>query len=402
MIVSFKIALRYLFSKKSINVINIIAGISTVGVTIATAALIIILSVFNGLEDIIVSRFNAFNPELKISLNEGKFFTISDTLIQKLASIENIKDYSFVMEDYAAIKVGKITHPFQIKGVDANFIKVCGVDTMLFEGEYQLKNNKGENMAVVGYTVAQKLSIGIGFVTPIVIYAPKRTKSTSVNPIKAFNKKYLYPSAIYGIDESADNIMILSLDLVQDLFEAHKQATNIEISLKNTSLSDKTKQELHQLLGSDFIIKNRIEQNSFFKILNSERLMIYLILGFVLLIAAFNIVATLTMLIVDKKKDFISFQSIGLSNQQIKMIFLFNGWMTSVFGAIVGLALGGFLCYLQIKFGIVGFGQGNYDISSYPIAIEFIDFIKVFVLVLIIGFLTSLLPIRSFSKKYLS
>ena len=399
--VAFKIALRYLFSKKSINVINIIAGISTVGVTIATAALIIILSVFNGLENIIVSRFNAFNPELKVSLNEGKFFTIDSNLVAQLKQIPNIKNYSFVMQDYAAIKVGKETHPFPIKGVDKNFRKICGIDTMLIDGEYQLKNSKGEDMAVVGYTIAQKLSIGIGFVTPIVVYTPKRTKSVSLNPSAAFNKKYLYPSAIYGVDESADNIMLLSLDLVQDLFQAPKQATNIEISLIDNHLSKQTQKELQKRLGTKFIVKNRMEQNSFYKILNSERLMIYLILGFVLLIAAFNIVATLTMLIVDKKNDFISFQSIGLSNFQIKMIFLLNGWMTSVLGALIGLVLGGLIAFLQIKYSIVGFGNGTYDIDAYPIAIEALDFVKVFALVLVIGFITSLLPIRKFSKNYL-
>lgn len=401
MLVSFKIALRYLFSKKSINVINIIAGISTVGVTIATAALIIILSVFNGLEEIIVSRFNSFNPQLKISLNEGKFFPIDNSLIEKLESIDNIKDYAFVMEDYAAIKVGDITHPFPIKGVDPKYRNVCGLDTMLFEGEYQLKNSKNENMAIVGYLVAQQLSIGIGYARPIVIYAPKRSKSISSNPMNAFNKQYLYPSAIFGIDESADDKIILSLDMVQELFEAENQATNIEIALHNESLSDDTQEKLQELLGSKYIVKNRIEQNAFFKILNSERLMIYLILGFVLLIAAFNIIATLTMLIVDKQKDFISFQSIGLSNHQIKMIFLFNGWMTSAIGAVLGLILGGLIAYLQIRFSLIGFGDGNYDIDAYPVAIESLDFLKVFGLVLTIGFTTSLLPIRKFSKNYL-
>ena len=398
--VAFKIALRYLFSKKSINVINIIASISTIGVAIATAALIIILSVFNGLEEIIVSRFNAFNPQLKVSLNEGKFFTINDTILHKLESVENIKNYSFVLEDYAAIKYSKVTHPFPIKGVDTNYQKVCGLDSMLLDGEFILKNAKGENMAIAGYDIAQQLSIGLSFVAPLIIYAPKKTKSISVNPSNAFNKKYLYPSGIYSIDEFSDNKLIVSLDLVQELFQAKNGASDIEISLHNEKITEETQIALQNLFGEDFTVKNRIEQNSFYKVLNSERLMIYLILGFVLLIAAFNIIATLTMLIVDKKKDFISFQSIGLSNFQIKMIFLLNGWMTTTFGAIIGLILGGLIAFIQIKFSIVGFGEG-FDISAYPVAMELLDFVKVFSLVLFIGLITSLLPIRRFSKNYL-
>ncbi len=402
MLVSFRIAVRYLFSKKSINVINIIAGISTIGITIATAALIIILSVFNGLEEFIISRFNTFNPELKASIETGKFFYINDSLKQQVESIENIKDISFVMEDYAAIKASEKTHPFLIKGVDNNYQNICGIDTMLLEGEFLLKNKKGKNMAVVGYEVAQQLSIGLGFVRPIIIYAPKRTKNISTNPINAFNKDYLYPSAIYGIDETTDNKIILALDLVQKLFEAPNQATDIEISLHNNALANETQENLENILGENFIVKNRVQQNSFYKIINSERLMIYLILGFVLLIATFNIIATLTMLIVDKKKDFLSLQSIGLSNHEIKMIFLFNAWLTSVLGGILGLGLGGLTAYLQIRFSIISFGEGNFVLDAYPVAIEAIDFVKVLALVLIISFITSLLPIRNFTKNYLT
>ena len=398
--VAFIIALRYLFSKKSINVINIIAIISTIGVAIATAALIIILSVFNGLEEIIVSRFNAFNPQLKVSLNQGKFFDINDSLIHKLKSVENIKDYSFALEDYAAIKYSKVTHPFPIKGVDRNYLKTCGLDTMLIDGEFKLRKENGEYMAVAGYDIAQQLSIGLSFVAPLIIYAPKQTKRVSVDPNNAFNKQYLYPSGIYTVDEFSDNKLIVPLELVQELFQSENKASDIEISIHDEHLSPETQEELGEILGDNFTVKNRIEQNSFYKVLNSERLMIYIILGFVLLIAAFNIVATLTMLIVDKKKDFISFQSIGLSNFQIKMIFLLNGWMTTILGAIVGLVIGGLVALIQIKFSIVAFGDG-FDISAYPVVIKALDFVKVFTLVLVIGLITSLLPVRRFSKNYL-
>lgn len=399
--VSFKIALRYLYSKKSINVINIIAIISTVGVTIASAALIIILSVFNGLEDILLSQFNAFNPELKVSLNEGKFFEIDSVLESKLNSISNIEHYSFVIEDYSVIKMGDLTHPFPVKGVDLNFRKTCGVDTMIYDGDYHLYNSKGEPMAVVGYQVADQLSIGINFVRPMVIYAAKRTAKVSADPLKAFNKSFLYPSSVFAIDESADDKVLVPLELAQRLFEAEHKASNIEIKVLDFEKVDETQVELSNILGHQFNIKNQIQQNTFYKIINSERLMIYLILSFVLLIAAFNIIASITMLIVEKKKDMLSFQSIGLSNQQIKMIFLFNGWMSSAIGAIFGLILGAIVAFIQIKFELISFGDGSFNVQSYPVSLKIIDFFRVFGMVIGIGFLTSLLPIRNFKKNYL-
>ena len=399
--VPFKIALRYLFSKKSVNMINIIAGISTIGVTIATAALIIILSVFNGLEEILLAQINSFNPELKVSLKKGKYFAINDSLIQKLDLIDNIKDYAFVLEDYAAIKNGKTTHPFPIKGVDSNYLKVTRIDTMLIDGAWQLKNNKDEYLAVVGYQISEKLSIGLGFVRPLVIFAPKRTNSTIINPSSAFNKTYLYPSGVFAIDESVDNIVLLDIELTQDILEAKESANGIELSLIDKYLVNSTKEELKDILGDNFSVKDRTEQNSFYKIINSERLIIYIVLGFVMLIAAFNIVASLTMLIVDKKNDFISFQSIGLSDMQIKMIFLINGWLTTILGAIIGLIIGGILALIQMKYGIVSFGNG-FQLDAYPVVIKVIDFIKVFALILIIGTTTSLIPIRGFKKQYLN
>ena len=381
--------------------INIISGISTIGVGIATAALIIILSVFNGLENLLLAQINSFNPELKVNLNQGKFFEINDSIIDKLKQVDNIKDYAFVLEDYAAIKNGKTTHPFPIKGVDTNYLKVTRVDTMMLDGHFQLKNKKGEYLAVVGYHISEKLSIGLGFVRPIVIFAPKRNNSTIINPASAFNKTYLYPSGVFGIEENVNNIMLLDIKLTQDILDAENSASGVEISLIDKSLIDQSKAELQKILGPNFIIKDRKEQNSFYKIINSERLMIYLVLGFVMLIAAFNIVASLTMLIVDKKKDFISFQSIGLSNQQIKMIFMINGWMTTILGAVIGLIIGGVLAFIQMKYGIVSFGSG-FQLDAYPVVIKAVDFIKVFGLVLVIGTLTSIIPMKGFTKQYLS
>ncbi len=397
--VAFRIALRYFLSKQSLNVINLIARISTIGVMVATASLIVILSVFNGLETIIVERFNAFNPDLKVSLNEGKYISINDSLKHQLNQIPNIQDYSFTFQEFAVVKYGKKMHPFTVKGVDHNFIKVSGLDTMLMEGEFKLKNSE-QDFAIVGSQVAQKLSVGIYFITPLTIYAPKRMLKSVQNPMTAFSKKYLFPSAIFGIDESADDKLVVPLSFTQELYQAQNLATNVEIKLNDKRLLSETQEQLQSLLGDKFVVKNQKEQNEFYKILNAERFMIYMILSFVLLIAGFNIIAMTTMLIVDKKKDFVTFQSIGLSVRQIKYVFLFTGWITSIAGAILGLILGGILAWIQIEFSIIQFGDG-YAISAYPIDVEALDFVKVFGLVLLIGFLTSLLPVRNFERNYL-
>ena len=398
MLVPFKIALRYLFSKKTINLINIIAGISAFGVLIASAALIIILSVFNGLEDILIKQFNTFDPELRIDLKEGRYFEINDSLKQILNEEKNIKTYSFSIEDKVVVQYDKITHPFYIKGVDANFTKVNHLDSAIIDGKFSLYQQKND-WAVVGDEVSDKLSIKIAFVTPIILYAP--TRKNTVQAADAFNKKYIYPSGIYSVDPSVDNKIVVRLSFAQDILEAKNKATLIAISLKNKALIQKTQKNLRKKLGTQFYVKNRREQNSFYRVINSERLMIYLILGFVLLIASFNIAATLSMLILDKKSDFVTFQSLGLNNFQIEMIFLFEAWLTTVLGALVGLLIGGVLVFLQKEYAWVSLANDGFNNMPYPVDIVAFDFVKIGLLIILVSILTSIIPIRILSKKYL-
>ena len=398
MLVPFKIALRYLFSKKTINLINIIAGISAFGVMIASAALIIILSVFNGLEDILIKQFNTFDPELKIELKKGKYFEINDSLKQILHDEENIKNYSFSIEDKVVVQYNKVTHPFYIKGVDADFIKVNHLDSAIIDGSFFL-HQKNSDWAVIGNEVSDKLSIRVGFVTPIVLYAP--TRRNTVQAADAFNKKYIFPSGIYNVDPSVDNKIIVRLSFAQELLEADNKATMIALSLKNKQQIQKTKQSLKEKLSDRFYVKDRHEQNGFYRVINSERFMIYLILGFVLLIASFNIAATLSMLILDKKSDFITFQSIGLNYFQIKMIFLFEAWLTTFLGAVIGLVVGGVLVFLQKEYAWVSLANDGFNNMPYPVDILPLDFLKIALLIILLSFVTSIIPIRILSKKYL-
>ncbi len=400
MSVPFFIAFRYLFSKKNISIINIIASIATLGIAITTAALLIILSVFNGLEDIIVSHFNSFNPEIKASLVSGKYFEIDQNLRSNLKSCTSVDQYSFVLEDYAAIKHHNTTHPFMIKGVDEQYQNINGIDSMLLQGEFKLKSDSN-SFAVLGYEVSKKLSVNIYNPIPLQIYVPKRHSNAAQNPIEAFNKRLVYPVGVFGIDETADQYSIVSLDMAQTLFEAENQASQIEIKLKPNQNLIEAQNEISQKLGAKFLIKNRQEQNSFYKILNSERLMIYLILGFVLLIATFNIMATLTMMMLDKQNDFVTFTSIGLSHYQIKMVFFLNGLLTSFMGLFIGLLLGGILSWIQIEYGIVKFGDGLTSIEAYPIKLIATDFLKVTAMVSLVCLISSLVPLIGFKKRFL-
>ncbi len=394
------IAWRYVFSKKTTNIVNIIARVAMVGIAIASAALIIILSAFNGIEEIIISNFNAFNPEIRAQITKGKYFDITDSLCQQLDNLEGVQQYTFVLEHHIVLKKDQMTYPFLMKGVDKHFFEICHLDSFMIEGNTQLKQgNHSEYTAVVGLNVAQKMSLGVNSFTPMVAYAPKKSKKVIISPDKAFNKAILYTSGIFSVDESANDKVLVDLSLAQKLLGLKQQASAIEFQLKDKSLEPVIQQRIENILGERFQVKNRIQQNDFVKILNTERLMIIFILIFVLFLAAFNIVATLTMLIVDKKKDFLSFLSLGLSHFEIKSIFLLNAWFTVLIGAVSGLVLGLLLIVLQMQFSFIRFG-GAFS-QPYPVLLKWTDVGFVFFIVSFVGFLISFLPLNKFIKNSL-
>lgn len=401
---SFYIARRYLIAKKSHNVINIISAISVFGVATGTMALIIVLSVFNGFESLIKSLFSSVDPDLKITLVEGKVFVPAEEMLQKLSSHPGIVMYSEVLEENALFTYGDRQHIGTMKGVDEKYELMTGLDTMLYDGKFQLSAG-GNSSAVVGQGVAATLAIGLHFVNPINIYIPKRTGRLSLNPEQAFNREYVFPAGIVAVEPEFDQrFVIVPIELSRNLLEYDNEVTGLEIKTGLGQNVNSIKKELQAFFGPEFRIQDRFEQQEWlYKVMKSEKWAIFLILSFILLIASFNIIGSLTMLIIEKKKDVVILRSLGANNQLIRKIFLIEGWMISFSGALIGMILGAAICYMQYTFGLVKLsGGGVFIIDAYPVEMQAGDFLWVFATVLFIGFLAAWYPVRYISGRFIS
>jgi len=396
------ISKRYLFSKKSYNAINIISLVSVCGVTLVTTALVIILSVFNGLEEVVVSLYNAFEPDIRIMPAEGK--TIDTTTFPKdaVTKIPGVASYCEIIEENALLKYKDKQYIARIKGVDSTFIKMTGVDTMMRRGELLLEQGEN-NFAVLGLGVEYYLSASLkDYLNPIEIYVPKRGKKGSLNPAEAFNIKSIFPSGTFSIQMEYDQKYVLvPKRFAANLLDYTNQVSSIELALKPATDLEDTKEELKKILGNSFIVKDRFEQHElFYKILKSEKWAVFLILTFILMIAIFNITGSLMMLILDKKKDITILRNMGAETSLLRRIFINEGMMISLSGAIIGLFLGFVICGVQQYFGIVKLeGSGSFVIEAYPVKMQITDFIYIFLTVFSIGFIASWLPVSKVIKK---
>jgi lipoprotein-releasing system permease protein len=397
------IAKRYLFAKKSRNAINIISAVSVAGVAVGTMALIIILSVFNGLEDMVSNIFNTFDADLKITAAEGKVFIPDSASLVKLSEIDGVEAWSQTIEENALLKYGEKQYIAIVKGVDNNYSKVSGIDSSVVSGKFILKTEKNEPQAVVGMGVALYLQVNVNFLNPLFIYVPRRTGSNTMNPENAFIRKYIFPSGIYQIEQEYDSKYILiPLDFCRDLLEYNKEIGSVEIKLKDYKLEPAVRKEVRTIFGDKFIIKNRYEQQEiFYKVMRSERLAIFVILTFIIIIASFNIIGSLTMLIIEKERDIEILKSLGADNNLIRKIFIFEGWFISIFGAMTGLLLGFLICWMQHRFGIIKLNSDTLIMNYYPVIMKLKDFIIVPVTVLLIGYWAAWYPVRYLTKKYL-
>jgi lipoprotein-releasing system permease protein len=398
----FYIARRYLFSKKSTNVINLISGISVFGVTIGTAALLIIMSVFNGLDLLIKSLFSSFDPDIKITLIEGKKFNLSDSLINQIQNLEGVAIYSEVLEENALIRYDSRQFVATVKGVDEKFTKMTGIDTMLYDGSFTLQDDNND-YAVIGHLVATNLGVGLNFIDPLIIYSPKK-EAKHLNLETAVNRRIIYPKGIFSIQPEVDQKYILvPMDFARGLFNESSRISALEIKTNPLLDVDEVKAELKAILGKNFAVKDRYQQQELlYKTIKSEKFIGFLILGFIIVIASFNIIGSLTMLIIDKKKDIIILQNIGASLKEIRKIFLFEGWSISLLGAGLGIAIGYLFCYMQETIGIIPLlGNGAFIVDYYPVKTYMSDTLAVFGVVLIIGFLASWYPVRYITRRYL-
>jgi len=401
---SFYIAKRYLIAKKSQNVINIISAISVVGVATGTMALIVILSVFNGFDSLIKSLFSVFDPELEISLVEGKTFTVSgDERFDEVRNHPGILYFTEVLEENALLMYGDRQHIATLKGVGENYADYSGLDRMMVEGDLKLRDEYGNNYAVMGRGLANMLAVGLNFITPLEIYIPRRTARITLDPQQAFNRRLLFPSGVFSVEQEIDHSYVLvPLGFARELLEYSDEVTSVELGIREGFRESAVKEEIGEILGEEFRVLNRYQQKEWlYKVMQTEKWAIFLILGFILMVASFNIIGSLTMLIIEKKKDIAVLKSLGAGEKLISRIFLFEGWMISLVGAVAGLVLGLVICLVQMEFGIVKlYGSGAFIIDAYPVELQLPDFFYVFFTVLLIGLFAALIPVRYITRRF--
>ena len=401
----FYIARRYLISKKSHNIINIISGISVFGITIGTMALIVVLSVFNGFENLVISMFNSFNPDLLISPSTGKNFSLDNFPESEIKNIDGVVFYTEVIDENVLIKYDRKQHIANIKGVSNNYLQMTDLKSHVVEGEAILHRN-GINFALVGAGVSYYLDFyQSGSGRSLSIFAPSRKEGYNLNFDNAFNSRNIITSGIFSVQQEFDaKYIITNIDFARELLGLEKEISSIELGLEKDADTDLIQSKISQILGDGFQVKNRFEQQELlYKIMKSEKWAIFLILTFILIIATFNVIGSLSMLILDKKKDIQVLQSMGANSNLIKKIFLFEGGLISILGASFGLILGGLICWLQLQFGLISLGDANasFVVNAYPVRIEILDFVAVFFTVCLIGITAAWVPVRQISKKYL-
>lgn len=366
------------------------------GVFVGSAALIIILSVFNGFENIVLSMYNTFSPELRIEPLKGKTFDPSDARFEALKNDKRILSYTEVLQEKALVRYGKSQSIALVKGVSEGFTKgKPGLDSVISSGSFMLWN-RGQNYAVIGAALQNYLSVNLNdeFQT-LDVYAPRKGSSNSINPADEFNVSSIYPSGVFSVQQEFDNTMIVPLSFARYLLGESTLISSIEINMIPGVLLDDFQEELQESLGADFVIKNRSQQNELlYKILNSEKWAIFLILTFVLIIAIFNIIGSLTMLVIDKRQDIAILSSLGANNQLIKGIFFLEGMMISMLGCVGGMFAGLIFILLQKQFGFIEMSGNNLMISAYPVGIKLTDFFLVFGTVFLVSIIASAISSR--------
>ena len=402
----FHIAKRYVISKKSHHSINIISGISVLGVMIATAAMVCILSVFNGFQDMVADLFTAFDSELKVTAAEGKFMDAADPRLEAVKRHPYIAVWSEVLEDNALLMMNNRQVMATVKGVDDNFEQLIDFDRIKFgDGTYELHADVID-YGIAGVNLLSILGVGADFPTPIQVYAPRGDEHIDMtDPSESFNMDELYsPHVGFNVKQQKydNNYVITSLRFTRNLFERDGKISSLELKTAHGTDIDRLKKQLRKQLGPHYKVMDRYEQQEdTFKIMQIEKLISYIFLTFILMIACFNIIGSLSMLIIDKKQDVVTLRNMGANERQISSVFMLEGRMISIVGAVIGIAFGLLLCWLQQQFGIIKFGQseGSYIISAYPVSVHATDVIIVFVTVIAVGFLSVWYPVRQLSKK---
>lgn len=399
---SFYIARRYLFAKKSTNAINIISTISVLGVFVGSAALLIILSVFNGFEEVVLKMYNTFTPQIVIAPMAGKTFNPNTKEFQQLKKDQRIFSYTEVLAENALLRYKDRQSVGLIKGVSAGYLKNPKLDSIMVYGKFVL-HNKGGNHAVIGSAIQNYLMVNTNDpMTPLQVFSPKKGSSASaISPADEFTMATIPVSGVFEVQQDFDNMTIVPIAFARDLFQEDQNISYMEINLRNGVDADVFKKEMEGKVKQGFVVKNRLEQNKvLYNILGTEKWAVYIILTFILIIAIFNIIGSLTMLVLDKLKDIAVLSSLGAGKSLIKRIFLLEGMMITMAGCIFGLFIGYVFCLMQQKYGIVKMSQEDLMIpNAYPVAFKWMDFLLVFVTVSIFSFVASALSSNLSVKK---
>lgn len=373
---------------------------------IATLALVCALSVYNGFNDLVSSLFSHFDPELKIIPKEGKVFDPEEKIIHQVRMLPEVDIACEVLQDNALIKYKERQDVGIIKGVDESFARLVPLDSVIIDGVFQLSDQVA-NYATLGIGLAAHLGINAGFVSPLEIYVPKRDERVNMsNPAASFNREFAFITAVFRINQPVydDHYMIIPLSVARKLLHYDKEISALELKLKPNASIAKVEAQIKAIVGDKYIVQNRFEQQeSSFRMMQIEKWVTFLILCFILAIALFNIVGSLSMLMIEKKEDVRTLRNLGANNRQIRQIFLFEGWMISGFGALVGIVLGILLCMLQQHFGLLRLGDtaGAFIIEAYPVHVLPSDILMVLVTVLSIGFLAAWYPVRYLGNRWL-
>lgn len=402
----FYIARRYLFSKKSTHVINIISGISVVGVAVAAMALVVTLSVFNGFHDLVASLLTSFDPQIEIVPTKGKTAPADDPILTKIRNLPQVDVATESVEDQAmAIYKGRQAM-IKVKGVEDNFSELSHINDILYgDGEFSL-HAANLQFGVVGIRLADNLGMTADWDGQLKIYAPKREGQLDLmNPTEGFvEDSVISPGVVFSVKQARydRDYVLTSIAFARNLFGQQGMLSQLEIRLKPGSDLDAVKAEMQKIAGSKYRVLDRMEQQAdTFKIMKIEKFIAYIFLTFILAVACFNIIGSLSMLIIDKKNDVVTLRNMGASDKQIVRIFLFEGRMISAIGAILGILVGLLLCWLQQVYGLVSLGRssGSFIVDAYPVSVHPEDIIIIFITVLAVGFASVWYPVRYFAKR---
>ena len=397
----FYIARRYLFSKKKHNAINIISGISVCGVALATLALVCTLSVFNGFQDMVAGFFTAFDPELKITIREGKVFEPQGAAFQEVRSLPEIGVWTETLEENAMVQYKDRQAMAIIKGVEDNFEELTSIDSLLYGAGEFILHDSIVDYGVLGVELISELGTGLQFVDPLQVYAPKRNVRVNMaNPSASFNRDYLFsPGVVFVVNQQKYDAryILTSLSFARNLFNYDTEVSAVELKLKPGADVTAVQRKITRILGDEFVVLDRYEQQAdVFRIMEIEKFISYLFLTFILAIACFNVIGSLSMLILDKREDVETLRNLGADDRLIARIFLFEGRLISLFGALSGIVLRLLLCYIQQRFGIISLGGGNgsFIVDAYPVSVHVTDVVLIFITVITAGFLSVWYPVH--------